>query len=147
MKRTILVGALLAGLFVGAGCTAWNGQREGEFQVKHLTLEANNFKVLKSKIQASASCSYLFPHEAMVIMGMPLLPAGGIALGNPELYETAYKKLREQAALEGKSAQIFNVTEEVTMTSYIVIGDIKLTLTADVIEFTGEYVDYASRGK
>lgn len=137
MKRSFLVGALLAGLAL-SGCTAWAGHKEGEVQMKNIKIQRNNFKIAKSKLQASASCQYLFPHGALGLMGITLAPAGGIALGNPELFEQAYKKLREQAAMEGKSAQLFNVCEEVTLTSYIIIGDMKLTLTADVIEFTGE---------
>jgi len=145
MKRSFLVGALLFGLAL-SGCTSWEGHKEGEVQLKLIKIQRNNFKVAKSKLQASASCQYLFPGMFTMIKGlMPTFgahrPTGvgdGIALGNPELYEQAYKKLREQAAMEGKSAQLFNVCEEVTLTSYIIIGDYKLTLTADVIEFTGE---------
>ena len=71
---------------------------------------------------------------------------GGIALGNPELYEQTYAKLREQAALEGKAAQLYNITEEITVVSYLgIYGTIKLTVTADVVEFTDEYVDYRNR--
>ncbi len=140
MKRSLLTGALLIGLALGAGCTSWSGKREGEFQYKHLALQGANFKVAKSKIQASASAAYLFPFKGLTLPGgLISIPAGGIALDDPALYEQAYRKLREQAALEGKSAQIYNVTEELTVTSYIVIGDIKLTLTADVIEYVGPF--------
>lgn len=145
MLRKLLCGALLAGVATFAGCTSWVGHHEVEWQTKNIVLAANNWHVLKSNLKASASCSYLFPHGLLAVMGVELLPAGGIALGNPELYEQAYKKLRADAALEGKSAQLYNVTEETTLASYIVIGDLKLTLTADVIEFTGEYVQYATR--
>jgi hypothetical protein len=149
MFRKLLAGALLTCLTLAAGCTMWNGQRTGEFQVKRIVLEGKNFKIAKSKIQASAACQYLFPSSGVAI-GTPagplqIIPPGGIALGDPNLYEQAYRKLREQAALEGKSAQIHNVTEEVTLTDYLVIGDLKVTLTADVIEFTDEYVNYRSR--
>jgi len=146
MLKKFLVGAALAGLSLGMGCTGWNGQRAHEAQVKRVVLEGNNFKVAKSKLQASASCQYLFPTRgiALPLVGSLIAP-GGIALSDPNLYELTFKKLREQAALEGKSAQIHNITEEVTLVDYIVIGDLKLTLTADVIEFTGEYVDYKRR--
>jgi len=138
MKSSFMVGALLAGLALSSGCTSWAGHKEGEAQTKMIKIQRNNFKVAKSKLMASASCSYLFPHGAFGVGPIVLMPAGGIAMGNPELYEQAYKKLREQAAMEGKAQQLFNVCEETTLSSYIVIGDYKLTLTADVIEFTGE---------
>jgi len=138
MKSSFMVGALLAGLALSSGCTSWGGNKEGEAQSKMIKINRNNFKVAKSKLMASASCSYLFPHGALGFGPIILMPAGGIAMGNPELYEQAYKKLREQAAMEGKAQQLFNVCEELTLSSYIVIGDYKLTLTADVIEFTGE---------
>lgn len=142
MKRSLLVGALLVGFALTSGCTTWSGKREMELQSKNIDLAGPNYKILKSKIQASASCSYLFPHGPMGLLGIELLPGGGIALGNPELYEQAYRKLREQAAMEGKAAQLVNICEENTLTSYVVIGDWKLTLTADVIEFTGPYPHY-----
>jgi len=145
MKSSFMVGALLAGLALSSGCTSWSGHKEAESQTKMIKINRNNFKIAKSKLMASASCSYLFPGFMTGIKGLiPLGPAAlggmgdGIALGNPDLYEAAYKKLREQAAMEGKAQQLFNVCEETTLTSYLVIGDYKLTLTADVIEFTGE---------
>jgi len=146
MKQKLMVGALLAGLAL-SGCTSWSGHKEAEAQWKTIKINKNNFKIAKSKLQASASCSYVFPGFMTRIGG--LLPnfggkladvgiGDGIALGNPELYEQAYAKLRADAQMQGKSQQLFNVTEEVTLTSFIVIGDYKLTLTADVIEFTGD---------
>lgn len=146
MLQKLLVGAMLTGLSLAVGCTGWAGHRTGEIQVKRVVLEGKNFKVAKSGIQSQASCAYLFPTGGITlpILG-PVIPAGGIALGDPNLYEQAFKKLREQAACEGRSAQIHNLTEEVTLTSYIVIGDLKVTLTGDVIEFTDEYVNYKNR--
>ena len=78
-------------------------------------------------------------------MGIDIIPGGGIALGDPELYKKAYEQLRAQAAMKGKSAQILNVTEERTVRGFLFIGDLTLTLTADVIEFTDEYKDYRQR--
>jgi hypothetical protein len=150
MVRSFLAATLVACLATFAvGCTGWNGQRTQEAQVKSVVLEGKNFRIMKSKVQASAACSYLFPSKGIAIpiagAAIQLLPPGGIALGDPNLYEQAYRSLREQAALEGKSAQLHNVTEEVTLTDYLVIGDLKITLTADVIEFTDEYRSYATR--
>jgi hypothetical protein len=148
MKSSFMVGALLAGLALSSGCTSWSGHKEGEVQTKMIKINRNNFKIAKSKLMASASCTYLFPGMGSLLGSLnplaglrtgPIINVGdGIALGNPELYEQAYKKLREQAAMEGKAQQLFNICEEATLTSYLVIGDYKLTLTADVIEFTGE---------
>jgi len=147
MKQSLMVGALLAGLALSTGCTAWSGHKEMEGQFKEIKINKNNFKVAKAKVSASASCSYLFPGFGSMIGGLTSMLGGGareigigdgIALGDPQLYARAYKDLRAGAAMDGKAQQLFNVTEEVTLLSYIVIGDYKLTLTADVIEFTGE---------
>ncbi len=168
MCRDVVFGAFLASLTLAVGCTTWSGHRGGELQVVRVGIEAKNFRILKSKIQASASCQYVFPDVGEIfaigffqylsgklgsqgsaevaLRGGPIQAVGGgIALGDPNLYEQVFKKLREQAEHVGKSAVLYNIVQEDTTTSYIVVGDRKLTLTADVIEFTDEYVSYATR--
>jgi hypothetical protein len=162
---------LAASASLVSGCTTWNGRRSGELQIVRVGIEAKNFRVVKSKIQASASCQYLFPdiggifaqgafsylknkltggeealQAANALGGGPIRAVGGgFAMGDPNLYEQCMKKLREQAELDGKACILNNIVQEDTTTSYIVIGDRKLTLTADVVEFLGDYVDYAQR--
>jgi len=142
LNRLVVV---VAPLLLSWGCTTWRGHGIPECQTKKIVLEGDNFKINKSTIQASASCAYLFPFAGLRIMGIDIIPGGGIALGDPELYKKAYEQLRAQAAMKGKSAQILNVTEERTVRGFLFIGDLTLTLTADVIEFTDEYKDYRQR--
>lgn len=163
MHRVKVLGILAGLLMLAQGCTGHAGLREPDHITKRLVFEANNFRVAKSKLQASHTCGYLFPNAAAQGLAASVagrsgaapsliggilgsVSPGGIALGNPELYEQTYAKLREQAALEGKAAQLYNITEEITVVSYLgIYGTIKLTVTADVIEFTDEYVDYKNR--
>jgi len=150
---------MLAGLVsLSSGCTTWNGKRAGEAQVVRIGLEAKNFKILRSSIQGQASCQYLFPGFVPLIakvggllgggaaqgaqIAQQTAVAGGIALGQPDLYNRAYAELRKKAELVGKSAHIFNVIQEDVLTNYIVVGDEKLIITADVILFTDPYIDY-----
>lgn len=151
---------LAAVILVASGCTTWSGKKAGEMQVVKIDLEAKNFSILRSAIQGSASCQYLFPRLGRFIAMGPMSAfmnqgaalggpqqafAGGIALGQPDLYARAFADLRKKADLVGKSAHLYNVVQEDVLTDYIVIGDAKLTLTADVISFTDAYVDYARR--
>src|SRR5687767_1640379 len=52
---------LAASALLASGCTTWTGRRSGELQIVRVGIESKNFRVVKSKIQATASCQYLFP--------------------------------------------------------------------------------------
>ena len=146
--------ALAAVVSLTSGCTAWTGKRAGESQMVTITMDNKNFKVLRSGIQGQASCQYLFPRlgkimalgpvslllgQSAAVGGPQIAVGGGIALGSPDLYSRAFGELRKKAELVGKSAHLYNIVQEDLLTDYIVIGDQKLTLTADVIQFTDTY--------
>jgi hypothetical protein len=146
--------ALAAMVSLTSGCTSWTGKRAGESQQVTITMDNKNFKVLRSGIQGQASCQYLFPRIGLLVAQGPVAtligrsvavggPAvavgGGIVLGDPMLYSKAFGELRKKAELVGKSAHLYNIVQEDLLTDNIVIGDQKLTLTADVIQFTDIY--------
>jgi len=131
MRHLFHTGALIL-LMLVAGCTTWQGQNENEKQVKSVTVESDNFKIVKTNLQGEASCGYVFPLIAPGLLGI-----GGIAVGDSALYANAYEALRAEAGLTG-SQQLYNMVEEIYIKpNYIVYGEITLKLTADVIEFTG----------
>jgi hypothetical protein len=142
MIRALRFGAL-AGLLFAAGCTSWSGYSEPEDMVKRFSFEANNFKITKTDLKGHSSCAYIFPFLSVGAFGM-----GGIALGSTDLYAQAYKELRANAQpfIEGKSAQLHNVVQEISINpNFYFYGVIHVNLAADVVEFTGEYVDYKTR--
>jgi hypothetical protein len=139
MRHPLRTGALLL-LPLLVGCTTWMGRNESEDQTKRVTVESNNFKIVKTNLQSEATCPYIFPFLAPGLLGM-----GGIALGDTALYANAYDDLRASAQLKG-AQQLYNVVEEIYVKPhFLVYGEITLKLTADVIEFTGEYKDYEAR--
>ena len=73
MKR-ILAGLCLLASLGAAGCTTWNGSRQAEYQVKKLLLEGNNYRILKSGLQAAASCKYVFPSAGLSVAGITIVP-------------------------------------------------------------------------
>lgn len=116
------------------------GQRESEAITKEMAFTTSNFRIVKTDVQGTASCPYLFYFTAPHPMIAQILGFGnaGIALGNPDLYEQAMASLHEGHPIFEKSQQFHNVVEEWDVTSYFgVYAIVKLTLTADVVEFTG----------
>jgi hypothetical protein len=151
--------ALAAVVSLTSGCTSWTGKRASETQTVTITMDNKNFKVLRSGIQGQASCQYLFPRlgklmagglggilgQSAAVGGPTIAIGGGIALGDPMLYTKAFGEIRKKAELVGKSAHLYNIVQEDLLTDYIVIGDQKLTLTADVILFTDVYKNPPTR--
>jgi hypothetical protein len=83
-------------------------------------LNRNNFKVVQTGVQGYAECWYLL---------------STIPLGDMELFKTAMAMLKTKANTVGKSTAIVNVTQDISVQSYIVVSKKYLTLTGDVIEF------------
>ena len=142
MIQALRIGAF-AGLLFATGCTSWTGYSEPELMVKRFSFEANNFKIVKSDLKAESSCAYIFPFLSVGAFGV-----GGIALGSTDLYAQAYQSLRQKAQpfTDGKPAQLHNVVQEISINpNFYVYGVVHVNLAADVVEFTGEYVDYHNR--
>lgn len=130
--------AVLAACMV-AGCTAYNPQSHFEVSKVKAEFEGKNFVVSKVGVQGSASAPFLF--------GSGQGPCAlGIMLADDDIQRRAMTDLVSQADLKGKPAFFHNVnTEWTTVGIPFLYVDHRLTVTADVVEFTDEYVDYKSR--
>ena len=131
LVRLSAVIALAAGVLFFAGCAApsgWGPMGHGTTTV----LKKANFKVSKVNVNKSVEVPMLFGIHAN-LAGFHLTLAG-IPLGDYELWKLAMKELSNEAG----SGHLVNVSSDYTVTSYFWIFNIhKLTLTADVVEFTG----------
>lgn len=100
-------------------------------------LEQANFRVVESHVEGSASC----PHILWISLSLrPIgidatVPPWGIPLSNPHLHEQAMADLHTRVDLRGPRLLI-NVREELKVTSYLgLFATVRLTITADVVEF------------
>jgi hypothetical protein len=113
------VGVLFSFIAFFSGC----GSSIGSFSTLTDTqtqLNRNNFRVIENGVRGSASCSYLL---------------SAIPLGSMDLYGMAMNQIRRKANAQGKAIAIVNVTRDISYISYIIVSEVTLTLTADIIEF------------
>lgn len=120
MRRSAL--ALLAlVILVGAGCSSYTGLYPIPNAHGEIVLHENDFKTVKTHAKGHAECAYIF----------------GIPLGQPEIKSRALAEVRDQAVLDGRPAHLVNFTEDDTTFSILGVYKVeKVTITADVIEFT-----------
>ena len=141
MKKlpTLALILLLAGML--GGCANYRNQSFWEVTKTNVELEADNFQVSRLGIQGTASCPYLFG-----LGGSCGLPIFGIPFGTPALLEEAMNNLHSKYDIEGKPAFFHNVNIEWTTRGIPLILKIqRVTITADIYEFTKEYRDYKPR--
>ena len=117
--RTVAGLCFLASLLSLAGCGASLGNYStcAETQTQ---LSRGNFKVVQTGVRGYAECWYLF---------------STIPLGDMELFKMAMDMLKAKANTVGKPTAIINVTQDVSIKSFVVVSRQSLTLTGDVIEF------------
>ena len=121
------------------GCTVYNPQSHYEVSTIKAEFEGKNFVVSRVGLQGSASTPFLFG------MGQGR-SAFGIMLGDDDIQRRAMQDLVLQASLQGRPAFFHNVnTEWTTVGIPLIFMEHRLTITADVVEFTDEYVDYKNR--
>lgn len=165
MKRLFLCVAITAFVLVGVGCTSHQPMASfQEYSLVRADFESNNFKVIAAGLQAEASSRYVLyglsdmlsaTGEAVSSVFNPGAAREfaaarqgmrGIALDDPAVLEKAMKQLREKAKMTGKSAILHNVHTEWVTKGYVgIYGTRTVSITADVVEFTGDYVDYKDR--
>jgi hypothetical protein len=111
MRRLLLTLALAA----LAGC------HSGELsQINSQSLlQANNYRVIQVGVKGQDS-------------GFRVFGFGGSAQ-----YSTCMDKIRVLAELDGRSRALVNVTTDRSLWSIGIVGGDSLTITADVVEFTG----------
>lgn len=142
MKRTLDVAvilAVIAGLCAIAGCTTYRPQYFWEVSKVRTELEANNYQVEKLGVQATSSCPYLFGVSSAI-------GSFGIPLGDAALLKKAMRDFHQQARMVDRPAFLHNINVEWTGSGIPMLLMVqRVTITADVYEFTGEYVDYRAR--
>ncbi len=124
-----------------SGCTTYTSQSFWEVTKTKVELEGGNFRVRQLGAQGTASCPYLFG-----IGGKAGLPVTGFPLLNPALSTEAMRNFHSKTKILGKSAFLHNINVEWTTRGVpLFLITQRLTITADVVEFTDEYLDYKSR--
>ena len=130
---------LLAACCVLAGCTTYRPQSFWEVAKVKTVLAADNYQVEKLGVRGRAACPYLFGVDtSMGSMGIPL--------GDTALLKRAMEDFHRQARMVGRPAFLHNINVEWTGRGIpLLLVTKRVTITADVYCFTGEYVDYATR--
>jgi len=138
-----LMPVILAALLVASltGCCTYKHQSFWEVTKMKAELESNNFVVRKLGVQGTESCPFLFG-----IGGNLSFPVSGIPLGDPRLLKNAMMDFHRKADLKDKPAFLHNINVEWTkrgVPCFFLVR--RVTITADVVEFTDEYLDYKSK--
>jgi hypothetical protein len=130
-KLLLLLGvAILLG-----GCTTFDNQSFWEVSYVNADFEAGNFKTTRLGIQGTASLSMLFG------MGNT-----GIALGSSDLLKQCMDEVHSQYPMLGKSALLHNINvEHVSIGIPGIYLKHTVSITADVVEFNDEYLDYRKK--
>ena len=129
-----------------AGCTRSVGRAPDVDTVNpKLVLNEGEFRVV-GIVRGQASCPFLLylPEESslwflawMDVSERPI-PLIGFALGDPALHLRAMEDLHSKHDLLGKPQILHNFLEEWTVANYLGLFAIqRLTITAEVLEFTG----------
>jgi hypothetical protein len=119
MARTLLAVALL--VLIGAGCASYMPTYATPAMHVGIETTENDFKVAATHLKGTAECTYLF---------------GGIPMGDPQIVSKALGQIRDQAQMEGRPVALVNYTEDRTAWSVFFIKRDKVTITADLIEYT-----------
>lgn len=144
MKGKIYVFMALLFILAASGCATTKTVMPnlGKNKAK-ITLNPGEFRVVKT-ITGEASCPFLFwidlPSSVKSYAGInfPLL---SFDLGDPHLHHLAMKDLHSKHDLKGKSQILHNILEEWSVANYLgLFAILKITITAEVIEFTGKEV-------
>ena len=118
VKKGLTFGVI--SFFLLAGCAGSMGSYSpcNDTQVQ---LSEANYRIIQSGVTGESQCWYF----------LSLIPAG-----NTELYKMAMDNLRSKIKVKDKSIAIVNVTQDLTIYNYILMSGQRLTITADIVEFT-----------
>lgn len=107
---------------LAVGLLAMTGCHSGDFvraNVTETVLQGNNYRVVMSGVQGVDSGFKVF------------------GLGGSALYAVCLEKIRVQAQLDDRSRALVNVTQDLNFWNIGIAWGETLTITADIIEFTG----------
>ena len=148
MRCPVRLAALALSLVtIGAGCTMYGPGPDRGLVRMRVALNQENFRVARSHVEGHAACRHLLwipLPDWHVAYGLwdehPGAPAAiAIALENPHIRERAMADLRSQVDLLGKPRFLHNVVEEWTVSNCLgLFAIVRLTISADVIEFRGD---------
>jgi len=110
---------VLALAVMAVGCTSTGGRYDTQ-QATRVDLTNANYRVIKSGAVGRSYGFRLF---------------GFIPFSSPS-YAKAMNKVRRQAPMEGKATAITNVTQDSAIIWCLLFTLPKLTVTADIVEFT-----------
>ena len=107
-----------------------------------LVLEPGSFRVVRTVTGRASAPSFLYfdpPPAIKTALGIPASqPALTFSLGDMALRVRAMRELHRQHDLVGKPQVLHNFVEEWTVANYLGLFAItRLTITAEVVEFTG----------
>ncbi len=115
MKRIAILLSSLA-LFVATGCHSGTYNAANSTQA---VLTSNNYKVVMTNVKGEDAGFKVF------------------GIGNSAQFATAMEKIRVQAQLDDRSRALINVTQDDNWWTIGIVAGQSLTITADVIEYTG----------
>jgi len=121
-KQIIFLALAIALVSLLSGCSSTGDFKGGETSTA-VTLKENNYKLIKG---AAIGKSYGFKLLGIIPLGSPTYASAK---------EDLYKSVGE--SLTGRSVALANQTEDRSGLYLILFSIPKLTLTADVVEFTG----------
>lgn len=119
MKNITALVFFLTIFLLVSGCAVWSGYDGAGFG-STVTFEKSGHKIV-NQVSSTVDCGYIF---------------GSIPLDDVNLYQKAMKEIRAKAALEGKSAVLAHVTQDIVVKDFFVYKTVALTISADVVEFT-----------
>ena len=118
--KTITFSIIISIFLFVTGCTSTGTLPVGS--ETRTDLSKNNYRVLKANVRGTDKGFWLL---------------GFIPFVSPN-YADAMKSLHEKVDMEGKPAALANVSKDRSYLYLILFGIPKITVTADVIEFTEE---------
>ena len=141
MLSKISVVAVLLALLTVTGCNKDKSVKSNLGKTKtEIILKPGEFKFVKT-VHGEASSSFLFWLDfspILVSLNQPPVPVISFRLGSPDVYTRAMRDLYSQYDLQGKPQILHNFLEEWTLANYLGLYAVqKLTISAEVIEFTG----------
>jgi hypothetical protein len=114
--------ALLAfAALASPGCISYVNRSALPQYEHNIVLRENDFQIDKTNLRASHECWFLF---------------GVIPLGDPDTLSQCMTEVRAAAQMDGKPAQLVNVTKDDVLTNFLVVTRQTITVSSDSVVYT-----------
>jgi hypothetical protein len=120
MRMTSIAFLAFAAL-ASPGCISYVNRAPMPEYEHQIVLRENDFQIDKTNLRSSHECWFLF---------------GVIPLGEPDTMSQCVTEVRAAAMMDGKPAQLVNVTKDDVLTNFLVVTRQTLTITADSVVYT-----------